>query len=104
MKKSDRLVGKGKKKVNKEGWKKNKARKFSNKEQRELDGLPLRIEELDQRKEKVVTVLADSATYTGDPKVAKEAKDESGSIEAELEDAYARWEELEALKESLASL
>jgi ATP-binding cassette subfamily F protein uup len=106
MKKSNRLIGKTEgstigKNGRKEGWKKNKARKFSNKEQRELDELPLRIEELDQKKEKVVAVLADPATYTGDPQIAKDAKEESASIEAELEGAYARWEELEALKKSL---
>ncbi len=106
QKKANRLTETAKglaeeKQARKENWKKKKPRRFTNRERQELDELPARIEELDQRKEKVVTILADPATYTKDPQVAQEAKEESEAIEAELEIAYARWEALEALKESL---
>ncbi|MBK1879235.1 ATP-binding cassette domain-containing protein [Pelagicoccus mobilis] len=81
-------------------WKQKKT-KFTNKQRQELEALPKRIEELEERKEQLVEKLADPATYQeGEAKVIP-LKTEMGEIEAELETAFERWEELETLKESL---
>jgi len=81
-------------------WKQ-KRPKFTNKQRQELEALPKRIEELEERKEQLVEKLADPATYqNGEAKVIP-LKTEMGEIEAELETAFERWEELETLKESL---
>ncbi|MBC2606898.1 ATP-binding cassette domain-containing protein [Pelagicoccus albus] len=81
-------------------WKEKKP-KFTNKLRNELEALPKRIEELEERKEKLVEELADPATYQeGEEKVVR-LKTEMDEIEAELELAFERWEELETLRESL---
>lgn len=87
-------------KQSKDNWK-NKPKKFLNKERKELEELPKKIEQLEAQKEELIEVLADPATYTGDPEKAIEAKSKSKKIEDTLETAYERWQELEALKESL---
>ncbi|MBD5781436.1 ATP-binding cassette domain-containing protein [Pelagicoccus sp. NFK12] len=87
-------------KPSRNNWKEKKP-KFTNKLRNELEALPKRIEELEERKEALVGVLADPATYQeGESKIVA-LKSEMGEIESELETAFERWEELETLKESL---
>lgn len=80
-------------------WK-DKKPKFSNKQRQELESLPKHIEQLEERKETLVTQLADPATYQAGESKILPLKSEMGEIEAELERAFERWEELETLKES----
>ena len=75
-----------------------KGRKLSNKEQKELAELPARIEALEKEQAELTTKLADPIFYrTAGAKFA-EVKARLDTIEAEHAKAFARWEELEALK------
>ncbi len=78
-----------------------KPRKFLNRERRELEELPGRIEGLENELEQLGAALADPALY-------KESQDELSArqsrldeLQAELNRLYHRWEELENLRESL---
>jgi len=75
-----------------------KAKKLSYKEQRELDTLPQTIESLEQRLEQLQRQLGDPELYKADPAQVGELKQALEEAEAELEQAFGRWEELEALK------
>lgn len=89
-------------KPNKDNWK-NKPKKFLNKDRQELAEIPNKIDALETRKEELIEILADPATYTDNPETAKTAKLEMEKTDALLEATYERWQELEALKESLDS-
>jgi ATP-binding cassette subfamily F protein uup len=77
---------------------KERPRKLSFKEERELEALPDRIAELEQEQEQIHATLADPEFY-------KKAGPEVASLNARLDEldtelvvAYERWEELEALR------
>ena len=74
------------------------ARKLNNKEQRELAELPARIEKLETEQAELTAKLGDVTIYRKDPAAATAAKARLDEIEAEHATAFARWEELEALK------
>ncbi|MEX1094627.1 MAG: ATP-binding cassette domain-containing protein [Planctomycetales bacterium] len=72
-----------------------KSTKRSFKEQRELEGLPHRIAELEEQQEKSHAAMADPAFYKQDgPTIATETA-RLQTIERDLANLYARWEELE---------
>ncbi len=71
-------------------------RKLSFKEQRELDGLPLRIEGLEKERDQILARLADPASYATQPEVLKEMTAQLDSLEKEIKQVYVRWEALEA--------
>ena len=73
-------------------------RKLNNKEQRELADLPALIERLETEQTELTTMLGDVSIYRKDPDAASAAKARLDEIEAEHAKAFARWEELEALK------
>jgi ABC transport system ATP-binding/permease protein len=73
-------------------------RKLNNKEQRELAELPGRIEKLETEQAELTAKLGDVSIYRKDPAAASAAKARLDEIEAEHATAFARWEELEALK------
>ena len=80
-----------------------KPRKLSFKEQREKDALsaefaafPARIEVLEQDIAKATERLADPELYKKAPKVLTSARNELVAMEAELEEAFARWEQVQA--------
>jgi ATP-binding cassette subfamily F protein uup len=68
--------------------------KLSYKEQRELDGLPARIEALEAEQKALQAQLADPATYTRDPQAATALHTRHEALEAELLQALERWEAL----------
>jgi len=68
--------------------------KLSNKEQRELDALPGRIETLEREQEQLRAELGDGNLYGRDPLRASELYKRSAVIEEELLLALARWESL----------
>lgn len=80
-----------------------KPRKFLNREQRELDEIPARIAALEARQESLITQIADPQLYTRNPTQLPQLQDELRALEAEIQAAYARWEELESLKNSLTT-
>jgi len=73
-------------------------RKLTNKEQRELAELPVRIEKLEKEQAELTAKLGDVAIYRKDPAAAAAAKARLDEIEAEHLAAFSRWEELEAAK------
>src|SRR5512143_2204097 len=66
------------------------------KEARELEGLPARIEALEAEQTELAARLADPALYQAGSQDAAALQARSEAIEAELLDALARWEALEA--------
>ena len=71
-------------------------RKLSYKEQRELDALPARIEQLETEVAARTDAMQDPAFYTQDAAVQQRANAELATLQAELDAAYARWEALDA--------
>ena len=70
------------------------SRKLAPWEQRELDELEGRIAELEERAGELDTALSDPALYTGPRGVAEDLRRERAALQAGLDAAFARWEEL----------
>jgi ATP-binding cassette subfamily F protein uup len=68
--------------------------KLSYKEQRELDGLPARIEALEAEQKALQAELADPATYARDAQAVPALHARHEALEAELLQALERWEAL----------
>ena len=68
--------------------------KLSYKDQRELDGLPARIEALEQEQQSIRAELADGSIYARDGQRAAALHARDGAIEDELMAALERWEAL----------
>jgi len=75
---------------------KSKPSKLSYKDQRELDGLPQKIEQLDAELEELQAAISDPGFYQQDGGVISEQTGRLEQLEHELEHAYARWELLES--------
>jgi len=73
-------------------------RKLTNKEQRELDALPARIEALEQEQAALGAKLADPVFYKGESSAPAAAKSRLEACEREHAEAFARWEQLEGLR------
>jgi len=73
-----------------------KARKLSYKEQRELDQLPDRIDELEQQQSELESAIAEAGFYSRPPNEVDNTLRELSSVQAALELAVERWAELEA--------
>ncbi|MDX1431596.1 MAG: ATP-binding cassette domain-containing protein [Gammaproteobacteria bacterium] len=72
-------------------------RRLGYREQRELATLPERIEALEHDIARAHARLADPELYRGEADAIVTAKRELGALQIELEAAYARWAELEAI-------
>jgi len=70
--------------------------KLSYKEARELEALPVQLGALEAEQAQIAERLADPALYQSSPQEAAALQARSEAIEAELLDALARWEMLEA--------
>ena len=70
-------------------------RKLSYKEQRELEQLPALIERLDGEIAALTSQIQDPAFYRQGPEAVTTANARLSSLQAELEQAYARWQSLE---------
>ncbi len=68
--------------------------KLSYKEQRELEGLPARIEALEAEQTAIAAELAGTEIYTREPQRVPALQDRHDTIEAELLAALERWEQL----------
>ncbi len=80
---------------------KERPRKLTFKEERELDELPERIAALEEEQAALHATLADPEFYKSAGAEVARLNARLAELERELEDAYARWEELEALAESV---
>ena len=76
-------------------------KKLSYKEAQELKELPINIDRFEQRTEEIHQLLADPSLYQEAPDKVSALQDELKSIEANLENAFKRWETLEALQNQL---
>jgi ATP-binding cassette subfamily F protein uup len=75
-----------------------KARKLTQKEQRELEALPARIEQFEAEQAEFAAKLADPGFYQREPGAVATVKLRLESIEQEMAAAFARWEELEGIR------
>lgn len=73
-----------------------KARRLSYKDQRELAGLPQKIQILEAEQLDLQTAIADPALFKSDPARATAALQRLQALTTELENAYSRWDELES--------
>jgi ATP-binding cassette subfamily F protein uup len=73
-------------------------RKFLNREQRELDELPGVIERLEAEHAEIAAKLADPTTYQREPEAVPRLQAALADNERRTQTAFARWEELEALR------
>ncbi|HWA09076.1 MAG TPA: ATP-binding cassette domain-containing protein [Opitutaceae bacterium] len=76
----------------------NKAKKLTNKERKELETLPARIEALEKEQAQLAAKLADPEFYRKEAKQFAEVKTRLDAVEQEHARAFARWEELEAAR------
>ncbi|MET0255800.1 MAG: ATP-binding cassette domain-containing protein, partial [Luteibacter sp.] len=70
-------------------------KKLSFKEQRELDLLPAKLEQLETEIARRTEAMNDPKYYQQDAAAITRANDELAKLQAELDVAFARWEELE---------
>ena len=69
-------------------------KKLSYKEQRELDGLPALIQQLESQQKAIEQELYDGSLYASNPKRAAELTARNTKIDEELMEALQRWETL----------
>ncbi|MCP3984089.1 MAG: ATP-binding cassette domain-containing protein [bacterium] len=74
-----------------------RARKLSFRERNELEGLPARIESLESEKSSIEDKMADPAFYRSGGQIIAESKARLQELADQLEQSYARWEELEKI-------
>jgi ATP-binding cassette subfamily F protein uup len=74
-------------------------RRLSSRERRELEELPGRIEALEADRQALTDAMSDPAYYRRDPSAIAEDHARLARIEAELAAAFERWESLDALAE-----
>ncbi|MEO7414979.1 MAG: ATP-binding cassette domain-containing protein [Opitutaceae bacterium] len=74
------------------------SRKLTNKEQRELESLPKKIEQLETEQSELTAKLGDPAFYKREPAAFSTAKSRLEALDREHATAFARWEELEQVK------
>lgn len=77
---------------------KERPRKLTFKEQKELDWLPQRIEELEAEQQRIVAAMADPAFYRESGGKVADTTARLDAVGKELADAYRRWDELESVK------
>ena len=77
---------------------KEKVRKLSFNEQRELEALPERIAAIEKEQEELHTRLVDPEFYKSAGSEVAVVNGRLGELEQELETAFLRWDELESLK------
>jgi ATP-binding cassette subfamily F protein uup len=74
-------------------------KRLSYHEQRELDALPARIEELETEQGELEQQMADPDFYQQEAATIRQAQERLAAIQSELATAYERWEELEARRD-----
>ncbi len=70
-------------------------RKLSYKDQRELEGLPALIESMEQRQQRLEETVSQADFYQRDRDEVEQVLAELADVQAELEQAFTRWAELE---------
>jgi ATP-binding cassette subfamily F protein uup len=75
--------------------------KFRQKQQKELDSLPLTIQNLEKEQEELYQVMGDPELYKKDKTEISAKKERLEGVKRLLAESYTRWEELEKLKNEL---
>lgn len=88
---------KGKSKKKRERKEDNKPKKMSFKEKRELEQLPESIETIEAEIESLTQTMADPEFYQGPKETIADVQKKMNQLNSDLQTAYARWEELEAM-------
>jgi len=78
------------------GSTKEKSQRLTFREQKELEGLPERIADLEAEQKALTARLEDTALYAGEPREAQRVAERLSEIESELMAALERWEALES--------
>jgi ABC transport system ATP-binding/permease protein len=73
------------------------SRRLTWKEGKELESLPLRIEELESEQAQLHEKMADPKLYQEAPDKVKAMRDRLETLEVELASCYSRWEELDSI-------
>lgn len=73
-------------------------KKLSQKDQRELNSLPKKIEQLEEKIQAIHDQMADADFYQQDQATISKVQDGLAGLEQDLETVFARWEELESLQ------
>jgi ATP-binding cassette subfamily F protein uup len=71
-------------------------KRLSYKDQRELEALPQKIEQLEQQQTALEGRMAEPGFFESDPATVREATGQLAELQAQLEAAFERWGELEA--------
>ncbi|MGB0370249.1 MAG: ATP-binding cassette domain-containing protein [Opitutales bacterium] len=79
-----------------------KPRKMLNRERREFEELPGKIEELETAQSELVEAMAGADFYQSGENTLESASAQLAALEEKIAEAYARWEELEALADASA--
>jgi ATP-binding cassette subfamily F protein uup len=74
-------------------------RKLTFKEQRELEALPQRIEDLEAEQHQLYQAMSDPLFFQKGKEEIANIKARASSLTGELAEAYQRWETLEGLRE-----
>jgi len=90
----------GKAAARKQRERRERPRKLTFKETRELETLPRHIEELESEQKSLYERMADPEFYKEGGEKISRAKARLGELEQALEEAYARWQDLESIRES----
>lgn len=75
-----------------------KGKKLGYKEARELEALPALIEKLETEQSELIALIGDPAFYQKPATEVTQVQNRMSKVESDLNQAYARWEELEAKK------
>lgn len=75
-------------------------RRLGEKEKRELETLPGRIEAMEAEQIMLHASMANPAFYRQNPELIASTKDRAAKLVGELEKDYARWEQLESVKQT----
>ena len=96
LEKASSVSNKTDKPAKQEGKEKGQKKKLSYKDQRDLEALPQKIEQLESELERLHVDMADPAFFQQDKEVIVKTQELLKQTEQELEGCYQRWEELEA--------
>ncbi len=87
-------------KTEKRWARKDRPRKLTFKEGKDLEALPARIEGLEQEQKRLYGLMVDPEFYRGAGESISRARARIDELGRELEKVYERWEELESIKEA----
>jgi ATP-binding cassette subfamily F protein uup len=90
----------GKAAARKQRERRERPRKLTFKETRELETLPRHIEDLESEQKSLYERMADPEFYKEGGEKISRAKGRLNELEQALEESYARWQDLESIRES----